>query len=209
MTRFEPRTDGRPDDRPWPQATWPIDPDTRLGIRDVSLHLATASDATDLFTALDHDDCWTHVRGRPASIADVERTIEQSREIGRWMWTVRRAGAVVGTTSFLDVNPVDARLEIGFTTYAPSVWGTTVNPGCKLLLMRWAFEEAHFGRVQMKTDVRNVRSQRAIASLGATFEGVLRRYQRRSDDTVRDTVMFSVIAEDWPAVKRSLEERLR
>ena len=64
------------------------------------------------------------------------------------------------------------------------------------------------GRVQLKTDVRNVRSQRAIARLGAQYEGVLRRYQRRSDGSIRDTVLFSVTAEDWPEVKQRLEQRL-
>ena len=118
------------------------------------------------------------------------------------------AGAVVGTTSFLEVSPVDARLEIGFTLYAPSVWGTEVNPECKLLLMTWAFEEAGMGRVQLKTDIRNARSQAAIAKLGAQYEGILRRYQRRQDGSVRDTVLYSVTAEEWPAVKAGLRQRL-
>ena len=74
--------------------------------------------------------------------------------------------------------------------------------------MQWAFESANMGRVQLKTDVRNARSQAAIARLGAQFEGVLRRYQRRGDDTVRDTVMFSVLADEWPEVKRRLRARV-
>ena len=82
-----------------------------------------------------------------------------------------------------------------------------VNPECKLLLMEWAFENG-FGRVQLKTDIRNARSQQAIARLGATFEGVLRRYQRRQDGSVRDTVLFSVTAEQWPAVRAGLAARL-
>ena len=74
--------------------------------------------------------------------------------------------------------------------------------------MQWAFEFAGMGRVQLKTDIRNARSQTAIAKLGAQFEGVLRRYQRRGDDTMRDTVLFSVLADEWPAVKRHLESRV-
>lgn len=120
---------------------------------------------------------------------------------------VRDAGTVVGTTSYLELSLPDARVEIGHTVYTPAVWGGTVNPACKLLLMGWAFDHG-FGRVQLKTDIRNLRSQRAIAKLGATYEGVLRRYQRRADGTVRDTVMFSVTAEEWPEVRERLETRL-
>ena len=81
-----------------------------------------------------------------------------------------------------------------------------MNPACKLLLMEWAFDHG-FGRVQLKTDIRNARSQQAIARLGAQYEGVLRRYQRRQDDSVRDTVVFSVTAEDWPLVRDGLLAR--
>ena len=205
---FEPRIDERPADRPWGQVRWPIDPATALARGGLTLSLAGERDAPELFAALDHDACWEHVRGRPADIGALAATIAAAPAAGRWPWIVRLDGAVVGTTSFLDVSPVDARLEIGFTCYAPHAWGTAVNPTCKLLLMGWAFDAAGFGRVQMKTDVRNARSQRAIAGLGAMCEGTLRRYQRRQDDTVRDTVMFSVIAEDWPVVKAGLENRL-
>ena len=116
-------------------------------------------------------------------------------------------GAVVGTTSYFDLSLHDARIEIGNTVYSPSVWATQVNPEAKLLLLSWAFDHG-FGRVQLKTDIRNHRSQRAIAGIGATYEGILRRYQRRDDGTVRDTVMFSVTAEEWPAVRQRLQERL-
>jgi RimJ/RimL family protein N-acetyltransferase len=74
--------------------------------------------------------------------------------------------------------------------------------------MTCAFEVLGAGRVQLKTDVRNARSQQAIARLGAQYEGVLRRYQRRADDTVRDTVMFSILAEEWPAVRDRLQRRV-
>jgi N-acetyltransferase len=83
-----------------------------------------------------------------------------------------------------------------------------VNPSCKLLLMAWAFEQAGFGRVQLKTDIRNLRSQGAIERLGARREGVLREYQRRQDGTMRDTVMYSVLAHEWPAVQQGLRDRL-
>lgn len=204
---FDPRVDPRPQDAPWPTAQWPVEASTVLTHGDVTLRLAVPADALGLFTALDHDACWAHVKGRPESEDDVLQSILDSTRQGRWMWTVARAGEVVGTTSFLEVSPVDARLEIGFTLYAPQVWATEVNPACKLLLMSWAFDHG-FGRVQLKTDIRNARSQQAIARLGAAYEGVLRRYQRRQDGSVRDTVLFSVTAEDWPAVRLGLLDRL-
>ena len=208
LSRFVPVADSRPDDAPWLAAEWPVPAGTVLRIGDVSLSLAESADAPELFAALDHDAVWAHVKGRPASPEGWVAALDAAPLIGRTPWTVRLGGAVVGTTSFLEVSPGDARLEIGFTTYAPSVWGTIINPACKLLLMQWAFETAHMGRVQLKTDIRNARSQAAIAKLGAQFEGVLRRYQRRADDTVRDTVLFSVLADEWPGVKLGLEARV-
>jgi RimJ/RimL family protein N-acetyltransferase len=114
----------------------------------------------------------------------------------------------VGTSSYLDVSVHDARLEVGSTAYTPAVWGSAVNPEAKLLMLEHAFEVLNVGRVQLKTDVRNTRSQQAIARLGATYEGTLRRYQRRTDGSVRDTVMFSVAAEEWPDVRAGLQRRL-
>ena len=187
---------------------WPMPADTVLAGTNVTLTLAQESDAAELFTVLNHDSVWAHVRGRPDSVGDLAATLGAANEVGRWPWVVRQGGAVVGTTSYLEVSPVDARLEIGFTLYTPVVWGTSVNPECKLLLMTGAFEVSGMGRVQLKTDIRNVRSQEAIARLGATKEGVLRQYQRRQDDSVRDTVMYSVVADEWPAVKAGLLERL-
>jgi RimJ/RimL family protein N-acetyltransferase len=173
----------------------------------VTLSLAQQRDADPLFTALDDDAVWAHVRGRPSSPAELAATLAAAEGTGRWPWIVRHAGRVVGTTSFLEVAPVDARLEIGYTLYSRAAWGGVVNPECKLLLMQWAFDHG-FGRVQLKTDIRNTRSQQAIARLGAQFEGVLRRYQRRQDGSVRDTALFSVTIEDWPAVREGLLARL-
>ncbi len=205
--RFIPLTDPRPDDAPWPKAVWPPEPSTFLRHAAVTVRPAKPGDALGLFTALDHDACWEHVKGRPESEDDVLQTIIDASRQGRWMWIIERDGAIVGTSSYLEVSPVDARLEIGFTLYAPAAWGTDVNPACKLLLMRWAFDHG-FGRVQLKTDIRNERSQQAIARLGASYEGVLRRYQRRQDGSARDTVVFSVTAEEWPAVEAGLVARL-
>ena len=189
----------------WPQAEWP--PPPALEGAHVTLTQFVPDDAPELFAALDHDACWDHVAGRPSSPGEYAATLAQAPQAGRWPWVVRQDGQVVGTTSYLDVSLPDARLEIGSTAYSPSAWATEVNPECKLLLMSWAFDHG-FGRVQLKTDIRNRRSQAAIAKLGATYEGVLRRYQRRADGTVRDTVMYSVTAEEWPGVRERLRGRL-
>lgn len=173
-------------------------------------------DADDLFRALDHDECWTHVAGRPATAAELAEVMRRRLADGWVPWVVRSrgdlcgapSGAVLGTTSYLDIVAADARLEIGATAYAPATWGTAVNPESKLLLLRHAFDVLGAGRVQLKTDIRNERAQRAIQGIGATFEGVLRRYQRRADGTIRDTVLFSITAEDWPWVREHLEQRL-
>lgn len=126
------------------------------------------------------------------------------------LWTVfvRETGEAVGMTGYLDIRPPHRGLEIGRTWIARSQQGTRVNPESKLLLMRHAFEDLDVVRVQFKTDLNNLHSQRAIEKLGATREGVLRRYQMRSNGTMRDTVMYSILAEEWPQVKARLEERL-
>ena len=125
------------------------------------------------------------------------------------MFTVREAaGGVLGTTSLGDTVLAHARTHFGWTAYTPAVWGTAVNPECKLLLLTHAFEECGFGRVKIQTDAINLRSQAAIAKLGASREGVLRRHMLRPDGTTRDTVVFSVTIEDWPAVRAALRTRV-
>ncbi len=111
-------------------------------------------------------------------------------------------------TSYLDIRPQDRALEIGFTWVAKPYQATAVNPECKYLLLRHAFEEQGAVRVQLKTDLRNLQSQAAIAKLGAVREGVLRKHMVMPDGHVRDTVMYSVTNDEWPAVRRRLEERL-
>ena len=149
--RFMPRQDSRPDDPPWPTVTWPVAAGTVLTGSHVNLALAQPDDAEELFTALDDDAVWAHVRGRPADAAELGRALADAESGGRWPWIVRQDGRIVGTTSYLEVSPGDARLEIGFTLYARRVWGGVVNPECKLLLMDLAFEHG-VGRGQLKTD---------------------------------------------------------
>ena len=117
-------------------------------------------------------------------------------------------GEAVGGTSLFDYAEVHKRGEIGYTWHAKRVWRTAVNTECKLLLLRHAFETMGLNRVQLKTDARNERSQAAIARLGAVREGVLRAHMVMPDGWVRDSVMFSIVAREWPTVKAGLAAKL-
>lgn len=117
-------------------------------------------------------------------------------------------GELAGVSGYLEIRPEHQGLEVGRTWIGRAHQGSRVNPESKLLLLRHAFETLGAIRVQLKTDLRNVQSQRAIEKLGAVREGVLRRYQIRSNGEVRDTVVYSVLAGEWPAVKARLEARL-
>ncbi len=121
---------------------------------------------------------------------------------------VRKAdGEVVGTSSYLQIRPAHGVVEIGWTFYRPDARGGPVNPEAKLLLMAHAFE-AGAGRVELMVDARNQRSQAAVAKLGAVREGVLRKHKTTWTGHVRDTVCFSVLDEEWPAVRAGLQARL-
>jgi RimJ/RimL family protein N-acetyltransferase len=116
---------------------------------------------------------------------------------------------VLGGTKYMDVRPVQKGVEIGGTWYSSSVWGTAVNPECKFLLLRHAFEDWGAVRVQLKTDDRNVHSQNAILKLGAKFEGRLRNHRIRQDGSVGDSMLYSITDLEWnTTVKRSLLQRL-
>lgn len=115
---------------------------------------------------------------------------------------------IVGSTRYLNIAPVHRRLEIGNTWYAPAVWASQVNPECKLLLLRHAFEAIGAFRVELRCDARNARSRAAILKLGAVEEGVLRRHMKMQHDFWRDTVQFAILDREWPGVKAGLERRL-
>ena len=123
-------------------------------------------------------------------------------------FAVVRAESAVGWTTYMDIEVQHERLEIGWTWYGRAHWRSPVNTETKVLLLTHAFEDLGMGRVQLKTDQMNLRSQAAIARLGATREGVLRRHMRRHDGTWRDTVYFSILADEWAAIKLRLSQRL-
>ena len=125
-------------------------------------------------------------------------------------WAVRdlASNTIVGTTRYHDIVATIDRVEIGYTWYAPSRQRTNVNTTCKLLLLRHAFDTLGCKVVGLRTDNFNFRSQRAIEGLGAKKDGVLRHHAARKDGTVRDSVMYSILAAEWRDVRRHLELRL-
>jgi len=125
-------------------------------------------------------------------------------------WAVRdlATGEVVGSTRYHDIVPALDRVEIGYTWYAASRQRTHVNTAAKLLLLGHAFDTLGCKVVGLRTDNFNFASQKAIAALGAHKDGVIRHHALRRDGTVRDTVMFSILAAEWPDVQRHLATRL-
>jgi len=119
------------------------------------------------------------------------------------------SGELVGSTSFYLTNPTVPTVEIGFTWILPAWQRSAVNTEAKLLQLRHCFDALGCQRVELKTDIRNLRSRAAIARLGAREEGTLRAHMRRADGSLRDTVMFSITASEWPEVRARLQQRLR
>ncbi|MFA5552183.1 MAG: GNAT family protein [Trueperaceae bacterium] len=121
---------------------------------------------------------------------------------------MQRSGKVVGMSRLSEVDFGHRRCELGFSWYDPSLFRSGVNLESKLLLLRLAFDTLALHRVQIHTDTRNLRSQRAIEALGARQEGVLRRHQVAADGYVRDTVVYSITDLDWPLVSERLTDKL-
>jgi N-acetyltransferase len=118
---------------------------------------------------------------------------------------IAHTGEFVGTTSFYEINPVVRSVGIGHTWIARTHWQTRLNTESKLLMLTRAFEELGAERVVWHTDIRNVRSQAAIERLGASREGVLRHHRLRRDGSWRDTVQYSMLSAEWPAVRDRLQ----
>jgi RimJ/RimL family protein N-acetyltransferase len=125
-------------------------------------------------------------------------------------WAVREltSGAIVGSTRYHDILPHADRVEIGYTWYAKSWQRSHVNTVCKLLLLQHAFDRVGCGVVGLRTDNFNFASQRAIEALGAKKDGVIRHHHPRRDGSIRDSVIYSILASEWPDVRRHLELRL-
>lgn len=120
----------------------------------------------------------------------------------------KQTNRAIGSTRFLNISYKDKGLEIGFTWLTPSVWKTAVNTECKWLLLRYCFEQLGCIRVQLKTDLRNVNSQRAIARIGGVKEGILRNHMVLPSGYLRDTVFFSILDSEWAQANRKLTQIL-
>jgi N-acetyltransferase len=140
----------------------------------------------------------------------IERALQGFAEGHRLAFAVidAKSGAVIGSSSYHDIVPAVERLEIGYTWYAKSRQRTHVNASAKMLLMTHAFETLGAKLVGWRTDNFNFASQRAIERLGAKKDGVLRHHALRRDGTIRDTVMYSMSAGEWPEAKAELQARL-
>ena len=165
----------------------------------------------ELLKAAADPETWTYIPVDPNNgfAKRLPWMVKENAE-GRFItFVVRRLNddAIVGSTTYLNIAPADAKVEIGFTWYTADARGGPVNPEAKYLLLKNAFE-AHFNRVEFKTDARNARSRAALLKLGAKEEGTLRGHMWMPQGYFRDSVYFSILASEWPQVRGNLETRL-
>ena len=181
----------------------------RDGIR---LEPLTQDHAQGLAEAVKDGELWklwfTQIPEPAAVAAYIEKALEGQRNGNMLPWAVKSGSRVIGCTRYHDIMAEVDRVEIGYTWYVASLQKTRVNTVCKLMLLSHAFETLKCGVVGLRTDGFNVRSQRAIEGLGAKKDGVLRHHRRRANGTFGDTVMYSILAGEWPSVKANLEFRL-
>jgi len=190
---------------PWLEAA-------RLSGRYVTLEPLRVEHAAELFAALDDDEVWQHSTAAPPTRPDdmatwIAAAIADPHRVA-WLQRDATSGEAIGTTSYHDVRESAETLGIGWSMVTRARWRTAINTESKLLLLTHAFETLHAGRVEFHVDVRNDRSQAAVARLGATREGVLRRHKRRGDGTWRDSVIFAVTVDDWHSVRNHIAAKL-
>jgi RimJ/RimL family protein N-acetyltransferase len=169
----------------------------------------------DLLVAAREPQIWRYMPTDPSAsivamsawIADALAEQQAGRQIP-FAIVDQAANTALGSTRYLNIVPHDHGLEIGWTWLAAPAQRTAINTECKYLLLRHAFEDLEAIRVQLKTDGRNLISQRAIERLGAVREGVLRKQMIVQNGYQRDTVMYSITDDEWPAVKARLETRM-
>lgn len=177
----------------------------------VALEPLTEANAQELADAADQDlSIFAHwPRGITGSYLSETEWLLAEQAAGRWLAHVVRdsAGKIIGQTCYLALRPAHAGLEIGGTWYVPKAQGTQTNPAAKRLMLDHAFA-CGAERVELKTDARNSRSRAAILKLGAQFEGIFRHHMIRPDGSWRDTAWFSILRQEWPAVREKLDLRL-
>lgn len=193
---------------------FPLSPITLTG-RVARLEPLSVQHVPDLTVAGAYEDIWQFMLyGVIQSEADMRAWVEtllkyEARGTDLPFAVIHlESGRAIGATRYLEIHPEHRNLEIGGTWYTPEFQHTAVNSECKYLLLQHAFETLGCVRVQLKTDLLNGRSQRAIERLGAVKEGVLRNHMIRPDGSLRHSVYYSILDKEWPTVKAGLVERL-
>jgi len=191
----------------WDEA---VEHDLTLSGHGITLRPLAAADAPALLALVDAASWQGFTSAPPADEPAMRSWVEASVAApGKVVFAVvGDGGELRGTTSFYDLVEDQGRVEIGSTLYGRAWWGSSTNPAAKLLLLAQAFDGWGLARVALRADARNTRSLAAIERLGAVREGVLRSHRVAGDGTRGDTVYFSVLAAEWPAVRAGLEARL-
>lgn len=183
--------------------------------RGLRLEPLTQSHAPDLAIAASDGRLWelgfTSVPSPGGEAAYIQTALDGQRDGHMLPWAVRdlATGTIIGSTRYHDIMASIDRVEIGYTWYARRCQRSHVNTSCKLLLLAHGFDTLGCKVVGLRTDILNTVSQSAIEKLGANRDGVIRHHGLRKDGSVRDTVMYSILLDEWPAVRARLEERLR
>jgi N-acetyltransferase len=192
--------------------SWP--PSVSLEGRHASLVPLLPEHAGDLAAAVRDGELWqlwyTSVPSPTDMAAEIARRLELRAHGTMLPFTVLdAAGVAVGMTTYMNIDTLHRRLEIGSTWYAGRVQRTPLNTECKLMLLRHAFEELACIAVEFRTHRFNDRSRRAIERIGAQLDGILRSHQRLADGSLRDTAVYSIVAAEWPAVRNHLQWQLQ
>ena len=169
--------------------------------------------AAGVHAASDDDEVFTwQLFHRPTSLTEAEELIElylSRHNTLAWAQIDQRTNEVAGLTTYYDIDPSRRTVAIGSTWLGRRFWRTGINTEAKLLLLRRAFDDLGCARVVWHVDIKNERSQAAVARIGGVREGVLRKHIIRRDGSWRDTVLFSMIDDEWPAARQALEARLQ
>jgi len=190
-----------------------IEPLTLAG-RHVALEPLTLAHRDALAAAAADGELWklwyTSVPAPQQMQTEIERRLGLQQQGSMLPFAIRRSdtGALCGMTTYMHIDAANHRLEIGSTWYAQSAQRTAINTEAKLLLLTHAFETWACIAVEFRTHWMNQQSRAAIARLGAKQDGILRNHQRLADGSLRDTVVFSIIASEWPTVRRHLQFKL-
>ncbi|MDA2704991.1 GNAT family protein [Bacillus cereus] len=179
------------------------------------LRLMHVNDIESLFNIVEgNKEIWTYLIAKMDSYQDMEQYVQvaikgfEGETDLPFVVVDQKTNEIVGSTRLYSISNDNKTVELGQTWYHPSVHRTSINTECKYMLLQYAFEELHMLRVQIKTDLRNEKAQRAIERLGAVKEGVLRNERQLPNGYVRDAVVYSIIASEWPVIKEQLLQKL-